>query len=102
MKWLLVIVSASIFILSDAISADWGKNNNIFSLFLIFLFPPLGYISFAYLNKIENLSVSSALVNLILLTGAILIGVFYFKDSLSIKQIFGLMFAIVAFILLED
>jgi hypothetical protein len=99
-KWFLILLSAAIFVLSDTLSASWGKTGNRFSLIAMLITAPLGYIAFAILNKNTTLSVSSGLVNIFLLIGTICVGIFYFGDSLTIRQGAGLVFATVAVVLL--
>ncbi|MBP9773124.1 MAG: hypothetical protein KBD00_00660 [Candidatus Peribacteraceae bacterium] len=99
-QWFFIIGATGLFILSDALAANWAKNDSPVSIALLLALAPLGYIFFGYLNKIRSLSVSSGLVNMFLLIGTILVGVFIFNDSITVKQIIGLCFAFVAVFLL--
>lgn len=99
-KWFIVLGSALLFILSDSLSANWGKNGNVWSLVIMCFVAPVGYVLFGLLNRNTSLSVSSGLVNIFLIIGTILIGIFYFDDVLTTRQSFGLIFAIIAVILL--
>lgn len=96
LQWTLILISASAFVLCDYLSANWGKNNSVVSLFIMFSIAPIAYVLFGILNRTKSLSVSSGLVNMLLLIGTILVGIFIFKDQLNIKQIIGLIFAITA------
>ena len=100
-KWSLIIGSAALFILSDFFSANWGKTGSIKSLILMFLLAPFGYLLFGLLNKSTSLSISSGLVNMILLIGTILVGFFYFHDAVTTRQIIGLSFALIAIVLMN-
>lgn len=100
-QWIFVIGTATIFILCDAISAFWARTGNHMALAGICVLAPLGYYLFGILNKQISLSVSSGLVNVFLLTGAILFGVFIFHDHLTSKQIAGLFFATITIFLLS-
>lgn len=100
-KWLLIIGSALLFIASDYLSAYWGKMGNASSLLLAFVTAPVGYYLFGLLNRNNSLSVSSGLVNTILIIGTILIGIFYFHDVITLKQKIGLVFAVTAVMLLK-
>lgn len=100
-KWSFVIGAALLFILSDAISAYWGKTQNKYALFAFCLIAPVGYIFFGLLNKDTSLSISSALVNICLLIGAILLGILFFGDHITQKQIIGLILAGGAILLLS-
>ena len=101
MKWIFIVSSASVFILSDFLAANWGKNNSSISLILLFFIPSIGYLFFGMLNKNENLSVSSAFVNIILLVGTILVGLIFMGDEISNRQVLGLILAIIAVVLLS-
>ena len=95
-KWILIIICASIFVLSDTLSAYWGRTSYEPSLILMTFLAPVGYFLFALINKNSNLAVSSGLVNMMLIIGTIMVSIFYFKDSLTIRQSFGLVLAITA------
>lgn len=99
-KWFLILSSAAMFILCDSLSANWGKTRNATSIIIMFALAPLAYLIFAELNKKESLSISSGLVNMMIIIGAILIGVFYFKDVITVKQGLGLFLAVLAVILM--
>jgi len=97
-QWLLIIGSTAVFILCDSFAANWGKSNGKISLLLLFVLSPVGYILFGILNSTKSLSVSSGLVNMGLLVGTVLVGVFYFHDELTARQMAGLIFAVMAVI----
>lgn len=95
-RWAFVIFSASLFIASDSFSAKWGKSGSLWALGLMFILAPMGYLMFGLLNRNTTLSVSSGLVNMMLLIGTVLIGIFVFKDELTTRQTAGLVLAFVA------
>lgn len=95
-KWMLIIICAAAFILCDTLSAHWGRTNNQASLVTMSILAPIGYIVFGQTNRNSNLAVSSGMVNMMLIIGTIMISIFYFKDVLTIRQTFGLGFAITA------
>lgn len=99
-QWGLIIGSALLFIVSDSLSALWARNESKIVFFSIFLIAPAGYVLFGILNKSKSLSVSSALVNILLLVGTILVGILGFKDQISYQQGLGLIFAVIAVALL--
>ncbi len=100
LRWLLIIISAGFFIVSDSLSANWGKTGNMSSLILVCLIAPVGYFFFGLLNRNNSLSVSSGLVNMILIIGTIFMGIFYFKDDITPRQKLGLIFAVTAVVLM--
>lgn len=98
--WSAIIACAFIFIACDAASALWAKTNNKYFFLAIFI-SPLGYLLFGYINKYSSLSISSGLVNAMVIICTILIGIFYFGDVLKMNQIAGLLAAIFAVILMS-
>lgn len=99
-KWLAVLGTASVFILCDSLSAQWGKRGDKVALGLMIVISPLGYACFGWLNQSTTLSAASGMVNMFLLMGTVAVGVFYFNDELTYKQYVGLAFALIAIILL--
>lgn len=92
----LVLFTTFLFILSDSLAANWGKNHSFTSLAFLFITAPIGYIFFGLINKQKTLAVSSGIVNVGLILGTILVSFSYFQESLSLKQIVGLTCAILA------
>ncbi len=86
MHWILIIGSALTFIFSDWLAANWGKNGSLLSLLLMCVVAPTGYVLFGLLNRYKSLSVSSGLVNVILIIGTVLIGVTFFDDVKLLPQ----------------
>ncbi len=97
---ILIIVSTLLFILSDSLSAQWGKMGGRYILFGIVIVAPLGYIFFGILNRHRSLASSSGIVNMGLLIGTVLMSYFFFKEPLNIRESIGILFAIVAIFLL--
>ncbi len=92
----LILLTASFFIICDSLSAYWGRNGGVLYLLLIINLAPIGYFLFALLNRTNSLSISSGLVNMVIIIGTITIGIFGFQDALTVRQIFGLAFSLVA------
>jgi multidrug transporter EmrE-like cation transporter len=67
----------------------------------MFNLAPFGYILFGKLNESTSLSIASGLVNMTIIIGTVLVGVFIFHDALTTKQIIGLLFAILAVALMS-
>jgi multidrug transporter EmrE-like cation transporter len=100
-QWLIIVLSASLFVFCDYLSTNWARTNNMNSIVLVFVLGPIAYILFGLLTRIKSVSISSGIVNMFLLIGTILVGIFIFKDHLDIKQIFGLILALIAVILMN-
>ena len=100
-KWILVIASSSLFIISDSLSAHWGKTGSVKSLLFLIPLAPLGYLLFGLLNRKMSLGASASLVNLMIVLGAVLIGKLYFHEMLTIPQYVGIIFAIMAIALIS-
>ncbi len=99
-QWLLIFISAALFVYCDYLSTNWARFNSLYSIVGVFVLAPIGYILFGLLTRSKTVSVSSGLVNMFLLIGTILVGIFLFKDALSIKQEMGLVLAVIAIALL--
>lgn len=93
---LFVLFTASFFVICDTLSAYWGRNGGVWYLVSIIALAPLGYLMFALLNRTNSLSVSSGLVNTMIIIGTIMIGILGFQDALTVKQGVGLFFAVLA------
>lgn len=96
LQWLLIISSAGMFILADSLAANWGKNGSITSILLMCVIAPLGYLLFGKLNSMQSLSVSSGLVNMILIVGTVIVGITIFQDEVTTRQWIGLCLAFLA------
>lgn len=99
--WSVVLVCAGMFILCDGLSAHWGKTGNGRSLAYVMLLSPLSYWAFALINTRLNLAVTGALVNTIVVVGAVLVGTFVFKEEVSLMQYVGIALALVSVTLLN-
>lgn len=97
---LFTLASTLIFIISDSLAAHWSKNQNTTALGLLFAVAPIGYIFFGLLNKDRSLATSSGIVNMGLLIGTALVGTYLFQESINVRQIIGLGFALTAVFLL--
>lgn len=95
------LLTASFFIVCDSLSANWGKTGNITSLIIMFNLAPFGYILFGKLNESTSLSIASGLVNMTIIIGTVLVGIFVFHDTLSTRQIIGLVSAVLAVALMS-
>lgn len=98
---ILVFLCGSLFTLCDSLSANWGKTGDLKSLVIVGFLSPTTYLLFGFLNQKMNLGIVGSLVNLIIVIGTVLVGVFYFQEVLTKTQLFGLVFAGVAIVLLN-
>ncbi|AEH89484.1 hypothetical protein Mesop_5065 [Mesorhizobium opportunistum WSM2075] len=99
--WGVVIVCAGLFILCDGLSAHWGKTGSGRSLAYVMLLSPLSYWAFAFINTRLDLAVTGALVNTIVVAGAVLVGAVVFKEEVSSLQYIGIAFALISVTLLN-
>lgn len=99
--WALMLVCAGLFIICDSFSAHWGKTGSTRSLWLFVLLSPLSYFVFAFINRRIDLAVAGALVNTLIVVGAVMVGVFVFGETLSVRQYVGIGMALVAVTLLN-
>lgn len=99
-RFLVLAVCASLFVVCDVLAANWGKNGSILSLVAMILLAPFSYVLFGYLNQKYPLSVISAWVVLALCVSTVFIGIVFFHDQLSLRQGVGVALAVVAISLL--
>lgn len=101
MVWAVVLPCAALFILCDGLSAHWGKTGSGRSLAIVMLLSPVSYFMFAFINTRLNLAVTGALVNTIVVAGAVLVGAVVFKEDVSKAQYLGIALALAAVTLLN-
>jgi len=101
MVWSVVLLCAALFILCDGLSAHWGKTGSGRSLAIVMLLSPVCYFAFALINTRLNLAVTGALVNTIVVAGAVLVGAIVFKEDVSRAQYLGIALALAAVTLLN-
>lgn len=100
-KVILIVLASSLFITADAFSAYWGKTNNLLALLFAFAIGSTGYLAFGLLNKKLSLAQSGGLVNIALVVGALSVSLLFFGEHLSLKQIAGLILAMIAIYLMS-
>jgi drug/metabolite transporter (DMT)-like permease len=62
---------------------------------------PIAYLLFGLLASRVNLAVAGSLVNLMIMVGAVLMGVFYFKEHITGLQWTGIILGAVAILILS-
>lgn len=88
--WTLMLACAGLFIVCDSFSAHWGKTGSSRSLLVFVLLSPFSYFLFALINKYVALAVAGALVNTLIVVGAVLVGALAFGEELSRLQVLGI------------
>ncbi|MDQ6435064.1 hypothetical protein RB623_13490 [Mesorhizobium sp. LHD-90] len=99
--WALMLACAGLFILCDSLSAHWGKTGNARSLVAFIVLSPLSYFVFAFINRRMDLAVAGALVNTLIVIGAVAVGVLVFEEQLSSLQYVGIGLALASVTLLN-
>jgi multidrug transporter EmrE-like cation transporter len=99
--WALLLGCACLFIVCDSFSAHWGKTGSTRSLIAFVVLSPLSYFVFAFINKSIDLAVAGALVNTLIVVGAVLVGVVVFEEELSLLQYAGIGLALASVTLLN-
>ena len=99
--WALTLCSAGFFILCDSLSANWAKKSHLPSLAIVVVLSPIAYLLFGLLASRVNLAVAGSLVNLMIMVGAVLVGVFYFKEHITGLQWAGIILGAVAILILS-
>lgn len=98
---LILLVGGIILTIGDVFMKKWVESNNI-SLFLIGLFVYLiAMIFLAFSFKYKNIAVASIIFAIFNVIALSLVSWFYFKETLSLMQISGIIFGIIAIVLLE-
>lgn len=101
MVWAVVLLCAALFILCDGFSAHWGKTGSYRSLAIVMLLAPVSYFAFAFINTRLNLAVTGAMVDTIVVAGALIVGAVVFKEEVSAAQYIGIALALIAVTLLN-
>jgi drug/metabolite transporter (DMT)-like permease len=102
----LVVVAAILFVGVDSLSALWARQGNygsqraLFYLASMCVVGPIAYALFGYLTQRVGVSVTSGLVNTSIVIGTILVGILFFHDAVTTRQIIGLVLAVLAVALL--
>jgi len=99
--WGLTLFSAGVFILSDSLSTNWAKTSSIPSVIMVVVLSPLAYILFGLLASRVNLSIAGSLVNLMIMIGAVLVGLIYFKDHVTMLQWTGIGMGVISIVILS-
>ena len=99
--WSLILLCGSLFTICDSLSANWGKTGDLKSMLIVCILCPTTYLFFGFLNRKIDFAVAGSVVNLMIVIGTVLVGTFYFHETLSQSQLIGLFFACVAIILLN-
>ena len=99
--WALTLFSAGFFILCDSLSANWAKKSHLSSLAIVVVLSPIAYLLFGLLASRVNLAVAGSLVNLMIMVGAVLVGVFYFGEHVTGLQWTGIILGVVAILILS-
>ena len=98
--WL--VVSAIFFAVGEFLSKEFALSPKIFYVVLILVIYSLGVLEWlpAILER-NSLSIVGTLWSVLSLLATILIGVLIFKEKLSIAGIIGIIFAVIAIVLLS-
>ncbi|MFZ1011386.1 MAG: hypothetical protein WAN65_31405 [Candidatus Sulfotelmatobacter sp.] len=101
LTWTLTLFSAGFFILCDSLSTNWAKTSSTGSGITVIILAPVAYLLFGVLASRVNLAIAGSLVNLVIMIGAVMVGLFYFKEKVTPLQWTGIGFGVVAVVLLS-
>jgi multidrug transporter EmrE-like cation transporter len=99
--WVLTLVSAGFFILCDSLSTHWAKTSSSSSVVMVVVLSPFAYLLFGLLASRVNLAVAGSLVNLVIMIGAVLVGILYFKEQVTRLQWIGVGLGAAAVVILS-
>jgi len=98
--WILTLCSVGFFMLCDSLITHWAKTSSLSSLATVIVLSPVAYLFFGFVTSRANLAVGGAMVNLMLVIGAVLVGFFYFKENITAWQWTGISLGMVAIVIL--
>jgi drug/metabolite transporter (DMT)-like permease len=99
--WTLTLLSAGFFILCDSLSTNWAKTSSVSSVVTVVVLSPVAYLLFGLLASRVNLAIAGSLVNLMIMIGAVLVGLLYFKEHVTMLQWVGIGLGGVAIVILS-
>lgn len=97
----LVCLAVALEIIADILFKKWSINNRNLLLFLGFFIYFIGTIFWAFSLKYEYLSKAISIFTLLNLIVLALVGLFYFKENLSIMNKIGIILGILSAFLIE-
>ncbi len=101
MKWFAILGSEAVFIVADAIAYKWSKGAHPWLLSVVVVLGAIGYGGFAMVCREVPLGSAVPLCGILVTSGAVLVGYLLYDEGLTWQQMLGLMFVVVAFILLN-
>ena len=104
MNWfaLIIIAIGGVFLtIGDLFMKKWVVSNSwvIYAFGMVLWFVGLNFLAFSF--KFKNIAVASVMFMLFNVLSLLLFSYFYFKEGLSFYEITGLVFGIIAIVLLE-
>lgn len=99
--WALTLISAGFFILCDSLSTHWARTSSLRSVATVIVLAPVAYLLFGLLASRVNLAIAGSLVNLMIMIGAVLVGIFWFEEKITTLQWTGILLGIAAVLILS-
>ncbi len=99
---ILLILAVAFEVISDVLFKKWSMENKSWLLFVGLSIYAFGTLLWAFSLKGELLSKAIVIFTILNLVGVVLIGIFFFKEHLTIVQKIGILLGIVAVVLVES
>lgn len=98
---IILVIGGVLLTIGDIFMKEWLiKNSNVFfGAGLIIYFISMVLLAISY--KFENIAIASTIIEIINTISIILIFTIFFKESMSVVQIIGLIFGVISLILLK-
>ena len=96
---LYILIAVVVAVSANSISAIWAKQENKFSIWLLFviLISPLVFITYGLVTSKIGIALASSVVDALMIIGSIAVGLFIFHET---NKIIGLQYVGMAFALL--
>ncbi len=101
-KWIVICVSAALFIVCDGLAYKWAKHNGSnWLLLVVALLGGIGYVGFCLVCQYIPLGSATPTVGVLVAVGAVVVGYLAYNETLTWQQALGIVCAIAAVILLS-
>jgi len=100
---LLAIISAALFTLCDTLSKIWAQGDPMSKWFIyLVIISPFAYFLFGYVTRTYGLTLTSNIINILIVLFTPIIGLFYYKEWHMVTPIgyLGMAFAFIGLVLI--
>jgi hypothetical protein len=87
MNWGAIILAVSVAAITNSVAALWAQNMNSFYFPLLLVLSPLVFITFGIVTISKGLSITSGVIDTLLVVTTVLIGLFFFGEWKKVTTI---------------